>query len=51
MHLLHPRLLQALQLVDMPLRHLEEPSTDQTVDQSEEEDVHMHLEQVQANHA
>jgi len=52
MHLLlHPRLCQAQQLTDMPLRNLEEPSTDQTVDQTEEEDVHMHLEQVHANRA
>jgi len=37
MHLLfHPRLLQAQQLVDMPLRNPKEPSTDQTVDHSEE---------------
>jgi len=52
MHLLlNPCLLQAQQLVDMPLRNPEEPSTDPMVDQSEEENVHMDLEEVQADRA
>jgi len=52
MHLLlHPRLLRAQQLVDMPLENPEEPSIDQTVDQSVGEDIHMHLELVHANRA